>query len=239
MKKVFKISGIAIAVFILFSFLFLVYINRDTSKIRNYERPTIYFNPLISYRPLTFEYYAKNSQAVIVGKVVKKEETTETVQAVPGTDVYELQSKLGTSSTTVPRLYVAVEVEKVLKGRVDDKQIELCFALYDPFNKSDLFEMQPGEKFVFMIERRKDKPDVWWVASENRFIFKLNNNNTVYPACWWYDERYKKRFFNITLDELEKEFKKIDKLEKVPMYDEIPKEAWEKLREGENRNVEK
>lgn len=67
---------------------------------------------------------------------------------------------LGTASTTVTRLYVTVEVDKVLKESVNDKQIELCFALYDPFNKSDLFEMQLGEKSVFMIEKRKDKPGV-------------------------------------------------------------------------------
>ncbi|WPX08249.1 hypothetical protein [Anaerocellum danielii] len=236
MKKSVKISCILITVILLFSLPFLNYIKKNTNKMKNYEKPIIYYDPLKSYQHLTFEYYVKNSQAVIVGKLVKKEETTETVQAKPGTNVYELQSKLGTPSTTVTRLYVTVEVDKVLKGNVDNKQIELCFALYDPFNKSDLFEMQPGEKFVFMIEKRKDKPGVWWIASENRFIFKVNSDNTVYPACWWYDERYKERFFNITLDELREEINRIDKLEKVPIIDEIQKEVWRKLEEARRSN---
>jgi len=46
----------------------------------------------------------------------------------------------------------------------------------------------------------------------------------------------KKRFFNITLDELHKEISRIDKLEKVPMIDEIPKEVWKKLEEGKRNN---
>ncbi|WPX09689.1 hypothetical protein [Caldicellulosiruptor danielii] len=238
MKKRIKIGILILCIFLLLLLPYMLIRFKNTHKTIQYEKPKIYIDPMFSARFLNFEFCVKYSELIIVGKVIKKEQVEETITAQPGTNEYGVAKAAGIPFVkTLPRLYVTAEVEKVLKGKLDEKQIDVGFVVFDPKNHSDLFAMNPGEKFVFVLTKGKNtRPNTWYVNCPNRFVFKVNSNNTVYPACWWYDEKYKKKYFNITLDQLSEEFKRIDKLENVPMYDDIPKEVLEKYYEAESES---
>ena len=239
MKKKTKIIALmfSLTMIVGISIIFVHYV-KNAIKMKSYEKP--FFTGAVTRIglaiPLTFEYGVQKAKVIVVGKVINKYEKLEDIEAKPGTPEHAVLSKIMNKDSSlnypviiqIPRFYVTIEVEKFLKGKADKRLILEFTKLCD--NNEDLFKMNPGERFVFMLEE-SDKPGIWWHRADKRFIFKVNDDNTVYPACWWYDEKSRKRFLNITIEQLAEEIKEAEKVKNPPMYEKLPPSASQTMYE--------
>lgn len=80
--------------------------------------------------------------------------------------------------------------------------------------------MNLGERFVFILEEL-DKFGIWWYSVDKRFIFKVNDDNMVYLVCWWYDEKSRRRFLNIIIEQLVEEIKEVEKVKNLFMDEKL------------------